>query len=211
MTGHGQQVSVSLLSPAVRKKIKELVRWAIDHAIWDILIELGKYYWKIATVGGFGFGVYTWLVTHSLLSSLYNALIAFFAGLGVLVSVLIIWDDLIRRFGDKPDAGNGAVPQHISGAGTKLNVLNLHPERSVSPLITYKLKLRIVLRNENAQAVEILALRWETDSDRVQIQPPLAYSFQLEKSNGSWQQDQWQNETRTVCVAPDVTPFFRAA
>jgi len=79
-------------------------------------------------------------------------------------------------------------------------------ERSTSPNVVYKSKVRIVLSNDTGRDVNVLRTEWETEQGDVQFQAPLRYTFQLEGAGG-WIADQWQGERTSIHV--DAGKVFR--
>lgn len=66
--------------------------------------------------------------------------------------------------------------------------------------ITYKRKMRILLRNDSAQPLEIGRPDWLTTSKQAQLQPEFGYQYQLEQGSGGAQQGAWHKETQEITV-----------
>src|SRR5207302_735521 len=91
-------------------------------------------------------------------------------------------DDFIERA--TPIVGEYSVKE-IADA---ISLEDLMWERSADPLIMYKLKLRVVLRNETGKTVEVNG-RWDSSGDYPEPWKPLPeLPWQLEE-NGRWGQE----------------------
>jgi hypothetical protein len=84
-----------------------------------------------------------------------------------------------------------------------LSLLDFYHVRDIRDTTTFKLKLRVVFRNDFSAPLEITKLTWLANSDEILIQPPLAYFFQVESQIGTWtNQDTWGKEYGEIVVRP---------
>jgi len=65
-----------------------------------------------------------------------------------------------------------------------ITVQGVYPACTTDPNITYKSKVRIVLRNETGQEIEVKAPSWIARTGDISIEPPLGSSLQVEASKG---------------------------
>jgi hypothetical protein len=80
-------------------------------------------------------------------------------------------------------------------------VLDVVFDRSAVPTVTYKLKGRVVLRNNTNRNIEIDQPIWRTGADGVSIQPPFRSRFRIEGAGG-WESGDWQQEVQVASVKP---------
>lgn len=92
-------------------------------------------------------------------------------------------------------------------ATVKLTPLDIYFERSTNPKIVYKSKMRIVLRNDTGQDINVHVPNWIAESDDVPIQWPPASTLQIEGTEG-WDKDNWQAESKQLNIP--VNKVFRA-
>lgn len=83
----------------------------------------------------------------------------------------------------------------------EFKILDLRPDVTSDPAITYKSKLRIVLRNNTKKQLKLGYLRWgygpkEAPSD------PAWYIFQPKDPAGFWESGHWGPEAKTIVVEP---------
>jgi hypothetical protein len=67
--------------------------------------------------------------------------------------------------------------------------------------ITYKKKLRVVLRNNHSKNLDLLGLNWMPRVNGVSIQFPFEHRFRLEGPNG-WEKNSWREESKKITVVP---------
>ena len=91
-------------------------------------------------------------------------------------------------------SGSYKLGDESKPASPLFTVLDVKFERYVIASPTYKLKMRVVLRNDTGQSVELGRLSWRASSDQMQLQPPLGYGYHTERRQGSWERDDWQPE-----------------
>lgn len=85
-----------------------------------------------------------------------------------------------------------------------LSVVQVNPETSTDPKITYKNKIRIALRNELSEPIEIESY-WIANG-RIALALPQRLEFQKEFERGSWRRNIWlQMETPSIRIEPKWT------
>ena len=85
-----------------------------------------------------------------------------------------------------------------------LTLLEAFLEMNNSPNITYKRKLRIILRNDSQKLVTIRAASWERrNRDDIEQKPQDRYLWQIEQTLGSWDEDRWKpGELMEIPIPP---------
>jgi pyrimidine deaminase RibD-like protein len=98
--------------------------------------------------------------------------------------------------------------QQTSNLSELITVQDVYVERSSDPKITYKSKLRIVLRNDTGQDIKVTDRRWVPGPGDVPMQaPPVSRLEEVEGPDG-WERDDWQKEVAPVVRVP-VSRAFR--
>jgi hypothetical protein len=82
--------------------------------------------------------------------------------------------------------------------------LDVYLEINDDPTITYKRKLRIVLRNESGRHITVRTTSWQRRSnDDIQLRSQDRYLWQIEESPGSWEDNKWRpGETTEISAGP---------
>jgi hypothetical protein len=95
-----------------------------------------------------------------------------------------------------------AIPAPPTVAERILVPLEVFLETNDGPSITYKRKLRIVLRNESANHITVLSASWRRRNiDDIMIKSQDRYLWQIEEQLGSWENNRWKPEERTEISA----------
>jgi hypothetical protein len=86
----------------------------------------------------------------------------------------------------------------------RLTTQDLFFERAERDDITYKLKLRVYIRNETGFNIHVTKPAWIASPDEVQVRPTLTSSVQVE-GGGGWHNDEWQGESEQADVGQGQT------
>jgi hypothetical protein len=81
----------------------------------------------------------------------------------------------------------------------KIRLMDLVFDRAMQVGVNYKMKLRVVFRNETGREIVVGKPGWFFEPDEVRLRPDLNSSVQLEVGGG-WKLDQWGGENREVKV-----------
>ena len=84
----------------------------------------------------------------------------------------------------------------------KLGIEDVYFDRDSRIDITYKSKLRIVIRNCTAHTIDVGKPKWEAGRNDVSFQKPFASSLEIEGTDG-WKKNHWQGERDKIQVQPD--------
>jgi hypothetical protein len=72
-----------------------------------------------------------------------------------------------------------------------------------NPNITYKRKLRIILRNDSGRTITIRGANWiRRGNDDIFLKPQRSYLWQIEESPGSWENNKWKSEELAEMSVP---------
>jgi hypothetical protein len=82
-----------------------------------------------------------------------------------------------------------------------LSTVEVSPEYTTAENIHFKSKVRVVLRNETGQTVDILNPTWIANGD-VRLDLPPQLKVQVELVEGGWRSNKWSDELREIRVPP---------
>ena len=101
--------------------------------------------------------------------------------------------------GDTPARGRELATLSVERLLVPLDVLM---ETNDASNITYKRKLRIVLRNDSGKDITILSANWRRrSSDDIDLKSQDRYLWQIEEQLGSWEDNKWKPEEKTEISA----------
>jgi hypothetical protein len=85
-----------------------------------------------------------------------------------------------------------------------------YPECTDNEQIVYKSKVRIELRNDGEQCIDIRGATWTVESGDIPFQSPFWYRLELERTNPKQSgTNRWQEEAKEIHVRPNE--LFRAS
>jgi len=89
------------------------------------------------------------------------------------------------------DTARSIVNRHLAAELLKqLTLQDVFYERSEDPKIRYKLKVRIVLRNETGEDLDVVSVSWNAGSDDARLQLPEDMGLEPEGNLG-WEHGSW--------------------
>jgi hypothetical protein len=83
-----------------------------------------------------------------------------------------------------------------------LKILSVEPEVTNDPKITYKSKLRVVIKNSTKRQLRLGYVRWGYGVNAVPDDPSW-YLFQSQDPAGFWESANWGPERKSITVDPD--------
>jgi hypothetical protein len=195
-----------LIAVALDDVTDALKGWVISHAFWDIFITLCAF--LVAAVWGKVKNIVgpLWLLLALLAAGLALAIVKVFgiAG-GILVGILLvvsIWM-VLREKGHLQHQKTRKRGQILSLVYWSFEHHEATPQRES---LTFKRKIRAVLRNDAGEEIEVDTPGWAMDAGDLSIQPTAdspgaASRIRLEnKQAGGWKLDKWLEETKHLIV-----------